>query len=100
VIELIAKAWREFRYGASWTRLWLMRVHEVKVATKTITSICSELGLRPIHPPRRHRGARQLKLSERPHFGDSRWSALAPGRVHARRAATTLPVLGSRLRST
>jgi transposase-like protein len=70
VIELIAEARREFRYGASRTRLWLMRVHEVKVATKTITSICSELGLRSIHPPRRRRGPRQLKLFERPHPGD------------------------------
>jgi len=70
VIEWIAEARREFRYGATRTRLWLMRVHGVKVATKTITRICADLGLAPIHPPRRRRPPRQLKLFERPHPGD------------------------------
>ena len=70
MVELIAEARREFRYGASRTRLWLIRVHEVKAATKTITSICTDLGPAPVQPARRRRGPRQLKLFERPHPGD------------------------------
>ena len=50
VIEWITEARREFRYGATRTRLWLMRVHDIKVATKTITRICADLNLTPIHP--------------------------------------------------
>ena len=47
-VALIAHARTECRYGACRTRLWLIRVHERTVATKTITRICEDLGLPPL----------------------------------------------------
>src|SRR5215467_6461340 len=66
VVELIAQARRELGWGACRTRLWLMRVHQVKVAAKTITRIGDDLGLPRPHRARRRRSPRQLKLSKRP----------------------------------
>jgi len=40
VVDLIAEARRDLHYGACRTRIWLMRVHQVKVATATISRIC------------------------------------------------------------
>jgi transposase InsO family protein len=68
---LIAHARTECRYGACRTRLWLIRVHERRVATKTITRICEDLGLPPLQRVKRRRGPRQLTLFEKPHPGDS-----------------------------
>ena len=45
VVELIAHARQEFQWGACRTRIWLMRVDQVKVATATISRICDDLGL-------------------------------------------------------
>jgi transposase InsO family protein len=45
VVELITQARQEFRWGACRIRMWLMRVHQVKVAAKTISKICDDLGL-------------------------------------------------------
>jgi transposase InsO family protein len=70
-VALIAHARTEFRYGACRTRLWLIRVHERTVATKTITRICEDLGLPPLQRVKRRRGPRQLTLFEKPHPGDS-----------------------------
>ena len=70
-VALIAHARTEFRYGACRTRLWLIRIHERTVATKTITRICSDLGLPPLQRVKRRRGPRQLTLFEKPHPGDS-----------------------------
>ena len=44
IVDLIAHARRELQYGACRTRIWLLRVHQVKVATKTITRMCDDLG--------------------------------------------------------
>ncbi len=71
VVELIAHARREFGWGACRTRLWLMRVHQVKVAAKTITRIGDDLGLPRPHPARRRRSPRQLKLFEKAKPGES-----------------------------
>src|SRR5262245_33761201 len=65
VVDLIAHTRRDLQYGACRTRIWLLRVHQVKVATKTITRICDDLGLPPVHCPKRRRAARQLKLFEK-----------------------------------
>jgi transposase len=56
-VALIAHARTEFRYGACRTRLWLIRVHERRVATKTITRICEDLGLPPLQRLKRRRQA-------------------------------------------
>lgn len=71
VVELIAHARREFGWGACRTRLWLMRVHQVKVATATISRICDDLGLPRPRRAKRRRSPRQLKLFEKPTPGES-----------------------------
>ena len=71
VVELIAQARRELHYGACRTRIRLMRVHQVKVATATISRICQDLGLPPIQQPKRRRAGRQLKLFEKATPGES-----------------------------
>ena len=71
VVELIAHARRDLQYGACRTRIWLLRVHQVKVATKTITRICDDLGLPPVQRPKRRRASRQLKLFEKATPGES-----------------------------
>src|SRR5262245_14355739 len=55
IIELIGHARRELQYGACRTQIWLLRVHQVNVATKTITHICADLGLPPVQRPKRRR---------------------------------------------
>jgi len=70
-VALIAHARTECRYGACRARLWLIRVHERRVATKTITRICEDLGLPPLRRVKRRRGPRQLTLFEKPYPGDS-----------------------------
>jgi len=42
-----------------------MRVHQVKVATATISRICTDLGLPPVQRPKRRRAGRQLRLFEK-----------------------------------
>ncbi|HVP11466.1 MAG TPA: hypothetical protein VMV94_09805 [Phycisphaerae bacterium] len=71
VVELIAHARRDLQYGACRTRIWLLRVHQVKVAAKTITRICHDLDLPPVQRPKRRRAARQLKLFEKATPGES-----------------------------
>jgi transposase InsO family protein len=72
VVELIAHARREFGWGACRTRLWLLRVHQVKVAPGTISRICDDdLGLPRPRRPKRRRSARQLKLFEKATPGES-----------------------------
>jgi len=53
------------------TRLWLIRVQERTVATKTITRICEDLGLQPLQRVKRRRAPRQLTLFEKPNPWDS-----------------------------
>ncbi len=65
-VSLIEEARREFGWGACRTRLWLLRVHQIKVAAKTIARICVDLGLpraQGAKVPRR--APRQLKLFEK-----------------------------------
>jgi transposase len=71
VVELIAHGRREFGWGACRIRIWLMRVHQVKVAAATISRICDDLGLPRPRCPKRRRSPRQLKLFEKPKPGDS-----------------------------
>jgi transposase len=71
VVDLIAHARRDLQYGACRTRIWLLRVHQVKVATKTITRICDDLGLPTVQRPKRRRAGRQLKLFEKATPGES-----------------------------
>jgi hypothetical protein len=70
-VALIAHARTEFRYGACRTPLWLIRIHERTLATKTITRICADLGLPPLQRVKCRRGPRQLTLFEKPHPGNS-----------------------------
>lgn len=65
VIELIAHARRELQYGACRTRIWLMRVHPVKVATATFSRIYTDLGLPRLQCTKRRRAGRQLKVFEK-----------------------------------
>src|SRR5215510_13882067 len=71
VVELIAEARRDRHYGTCRTRIWLMRVHQVKVATATISRICTDLGLPPVQRPKRRRAGRQLRLFEKAAPGES-----------------------------
>ena len=71
MVELIAHARREFGWGACRARLWLWRVHQVKVAPGTISRICDDLGLPRPQRPKRRRRARQLKLFEKATPGES-----------------------------
>jgi transposase InsO family protein len=71
VVEFIAHARREFGWGACRTRLWLLRVHQVKVAPGTISRICDDLGLPRPQRPKRRRSPRQLKLFEKAKPGES-----------------------------
>ena len=71
VVELIAEARRDLHYGACRTRIWLMRVHQVKVATATISRTCADLGLPPVQRPKRRRAGRQLRLFEKATPGES-----------------------------
>ncbi len=71
VVDLIAHARREFRWGVCRTRMWLMRVHQVKVATATISGICDDLALPGPRRPKRRRSPRQLKLFEKTKPGES-----------------------------
>lgn len=69
VIRLIEPARRELGYAAARTRLWLQRVHQVRLAMGTIQRAFRDLGL-----PRllriRKRAPRQMTLFERPSPGE------------------------------
>ena len=69
VIPLIEQARRELGYGAARTRLWLQRVHQVRLAMGTIQRVFRDLGL-PRLLRTRKRAPRQMKLFEQPSPGD------------------------------
>jgi transposase InsO family protein len=69
VIALIQQARQELAYGASRTRLWLMRVHQVRLAMGTIQRVFRDLGLPRLRRTRK-RAPRQMKLFEKPEPGD------------------------------
>jgi transposase InsO family protein len=56
-VRLIEQARRDLQFGAMRTRIWLERVHRIRVATATIRRICRDLGYPPIRrtDPRRPR---------------------------------------------
>jgi transposase len=68
-VALIEEARRALRFGAVRTRIWLERVHRIRVAAATIRRICHRLG----YPPRSRksqRRPRQLTLFSRERPGD------------------------------
>jgi transposase InsO family protein len=70
VIELIRHARQELAYGAARTRLWLLRVHQVRLAMGTIQRVFGELGLPRLRRTRK-RAPRQMKLFEKAEPGES-----------------------------
>lgn len=56
-VQLIEQARRDLQFGAMRTRIWLDRVHRIRVATATIRRICRDLGYPPVRrtEPRRSR---------------------------------------------
>jgi transposase InsO family protein len=70
VVELIRHARQELAYGASRTRLWLFRVHQVRLAMGTIQRVFGELGVPRLRRTRK-RAPRQLKLFEKAEPGES-----------------------------
>ncbi len=68
-VALIEHARRDLEYGAVRTRIWLERVHRIRVAAATIRRICHRRGYPPLRrkPQRR---PRQLTLFSRERPGD------------------------------
>jgi hypothetical protein len=60
----------EHQFGASRTRIWLERVHYVRVATETIQRVFRDIGVSHLVKTRRRR-PKQLKLFEKKQPGDS-----------------------------
>jgi transposase InsO family protein len=70
VVALITQARLEHKFGASRTRIWLERVHHVRVATETIQRVFRDIGVPHLMKTRRRR-PKQLKLFEKERPGDS-----------------------------
>ena len=70
VVAHIRHARETLRYGAARTRLWLLRVHQVRLAMRTIQRVFGDLGL-PYLRRTRKRAPRQLKLFEKAEPGES-----------------------------
>jgi len=68
--EHIRHAREALHYGAARTRLWLLRVHQVRLAMRTIQRVFGDLGL-PYLRRTRKRAPRQLKLFEKAEPGES-----------------------------
>jgi transposase InsO family protein len=69
VIGLIKQARIEHRYGAGRARIWLERVHQVRVTARTLQRVFRDLGV-PYLTKTPRRRPRQLKLFERDDPGD------------------------------
>ena len=69
-LELIRLARTEHRYGAPRTQVWLKRVHDRHVNTRTIQRVFRDIGI-PVLTRMRQRKPRQLKLFEKEAPGDS-----------------------------
>ena len=69
-MALITQARLEHEFGASRARIWLERVHHVRVATETIQLVFRDIGVPHLVKTRRRR-PKQLKLFEKEHPGDS-----------------------------
>jgi len=69
-VELMRQARQEFGYGAARTRLWLQRVHGIRLAMGTIQRVFRDLGLPRLRRTRK-REPRQMKLFEKAEPGES-----------------------------
>lgn len=70
MVELIRKARAELEYGSGKTKIWLERVHGVRLTAVTIQRVFRDLGMPRLRRTRR-RGPRQLLLFEKEKPGDS-----------------------------
>lgn len=70
LIELIRQARTEHGYGSKKTKIWLDRVHHVRITVRTIQRVFHDIGMPYLVKPRRRR-PRQLKLFEKENPGDS-----------------------------
>jgi transposase InsO family protein len=70
IVELVRIARVEHRWGASRTQIWLQRVHQKRVNTRTIQRVFHEIGV-PVLTKTRPRKPRQMKLFEKDAPGDS-----------------------------
>jgi transposase InsO family protein len=70
IIELIRQARAELAYGSGKTKIWLERVHRVRLTTVTIQRVFRDLGMPRLRRTKR-RPARQLLLFEKDKPGDS-----------------------------
>lgn len=68
-VTFIEEARRDLLFGAIRTRIWLERVHRIRVAAATIRRICYRLGYSPLSR-KPHRRPRQLTLFSRERPGD------------------------------
>ena len=69
-IDLIRVARTEHRWGAPRTRVWLERVHALRVNARTIQRVFCDIGV-PVLTKTPRRRPRQMKLFEKEHPGDS-----------------------------
>jgi transposase InsO family protein len=69
-VELVRHARQEFGYGAARTRLWLQRVHGIRLAMGTIQRVFRDMGLPRLRRTRK-REPRQMKLFEKADPGES-----------------------------
>lgn len=70
IVELARVARTEYRWGATRTRIWLERVHQIRVNAKTIQRVFCDLGV-PVLTKMPRRRPKQLKLFEKEAPGDS-----------------------------
>jgi transposase InsO family protein len=70
IVELARVARTEHQWGATRTRIWLERVHQIRVNAKTIHRVFCELGV-PLLTKTSKRKPKQLKLFEKEAPGDS-----------------------------
>jgi transposase InsO family protein len=70
IIELLRQARGELEYGSGKTKIWLERVHRVRLTTVTIQRVFRDLGMPRLRRTKR-RAARQLLLFEKEKPGDS-----------------------------
>src|SRR6266568_3953010 len=69
-IELIRHARQELGYGAARTRLWLQRVHGIRLAMGTIQRVFRDIGMPRLRRTRK-REPRQMRLFEKAEPGES-----------------------------
>src|SRR5260370_9032249 len=68
-VELMRQARQEFGYGAARTRLWLQRVHGIRLAMGTIQRVFRDLSLPRLRRTRK-REPRPMKLFQKPEPGE------------------------------